>query len=47
MYHARGEKQIHNLIGIAEGKKPLGRTKNKWRNNIKMDLKEIRCGCVD
>jgi hypothetical protein len=28
-------------VGKPEGKTPLGRTKRKWVNNIKMDLGEI------
>jgi hypothetical protein len=28
------------LIGRAEGKRPLGRPRRKWKNNIKMDLRE-------
>jgi hypothetical protein len=29
------------LVGKPEGKKPLGRTRCKWEDNIMMDLKEI------
>jgi hypothetical protein len=29
------------FIGKPEGKRPLGRRKRKWVNNIKMDLREI------
>jgi hypothetical protein len=28
------------LVGRSEGKRPLGRPKRKWEDNIKMDLKE-------
>jgi hypothetical protein len=31
------------LIQTPEGKKPLGRPRNRWQNNIKMDIKEIEC----
>jgi hypothetical protein len=34
-------------IGNPEGKRPLGRPKRRCVNNIKMDLLEIGCGCVD
>jgi hypothetical protein len=27
-----------------EGRRPLGRTKHRWENNIKMDLRELRWG---
>jgi hypothetical protein len=29
------------LVGKPEGKRPLGTSKHRWGNNIKMDLKEI------
>jgi hypothetical protein len=29
------------LVGRSEGKRPLGRPRRRWENNIKMDLKEI------
>jgi hypothetical protein len=35
------------LVGKLEGRRPLGRSKLKWEDNIKMDLKEICCGSVD
>ena len=30
-----------------EGKKPLGRPRRGWEDNIKMDLQEVECGCMD
>jgi len=30
-----------------EGKRPLGRPKRRWEDNIKMDLQEVRCGGMD
>jgi hypothetical protein len=30
------------LVGKPEGKRPLGRPRRRWVNNIKMDLREIR-----
>ena len=27
-----------------EGKRPLGRRRRRWDNNIKMDLQEVGCG---
>jgi hypothetical protein len=30
------------LVGRSEGKRPLGRPKRRWEDNIKMDLREIR-----
>jgi hypothetical protein len=29
------------LVGRSEGKKPLGRSKRRWEDNIKIDLREI------
>jgi hypothetical protein len=29
------------LVGKPEGKRPLGRRRRRWMNNIKMDLREI------
>jgi hypothetical protein len=29
------------LVGTREGKRPLGRYKRRWEDNIKMDLREI------
>jgi hypothetical protein len=30
------------LFGRPEGKRPLGRPRRRWEDNIKMDLREIR-----
>ena len=35
------------LIGKPEGKRPLGRPKLRWEDNIKMDLQEAGGGCGD
>jgi hypothetical protein len=35
------------LIGKPEGKKPLGRPRRRWIDNIKMDLSEIGLSAVD
>jgi hypothetical protein len=29
------------LVGKSEGKRPLGRPRRKWEDNIKMDLRDI------
>jgi hypothetical protein len=29
------------LVGRPEGKRPLGRPRNRWENNIEMDVREI------
>jgi hypothetical protein len=35
------------LVGKLEGKRPLGRPRRRWVNNIRMDLQEVGCGHVD
>ena len=35
------------LVGKPEGKRPLGRPRRRWENNMKMDLQEMGCGGVD
>jgi hypothetical protein len=32
------------LVGMPEGKRPLGRQRRRWVDNIKMDLKRDRMG---
>ena len=29
------------------GRRPLGKPKVRWENNIKMDLQEVECGSMD
>ena len=31
------------LVGKTEGKRPLGRLRHRWEDNIKMNLQEVRC----
>ena len=35
------------LVGKHEGKRPLGRPRCRWDDNIKMDLQEVGCGGMD
>jgi hypothetical protein len=35
------------LVGKPEGKRPLGRPRRRWIDNIKMGLLEIRLSVVD
>jgi len=35
------------LMVKPEGKRPLGRSRRRWEDNIKMDLKEVGCGVMD
>ena len=32
------------LVGKPEGKRPLGRPRGRWVDNIRMDLQEVGCG---
>ena len=41
------ERHMQGLVRKPEGKRPLGRPRHRWEENIKMDLQEVRCGCVD
>jgi len=43
---------VHNLtykilVGKPEGKRPLGRPRRRWEDNIRMDLKELGWEGVD
>ena len=31
------------LVGKPEGKRPLGRPRRRWDDNIKMDLRKVGC----
>jgi len=35
------------LVGKPQGKRPLGRPRRRWEDNIKMDLQEVGCGSMD
>ena len=42
------EKGVYRvLVGKPEGKRPLGRPRRRWEDNIKMDLQEVEGGCKD
>jgi hypothetical protein len=51
MYKAvrKGEKRnaYRLLVGKPEGRRPLGRPRRGWLDNIRMDLVEVGCGDVD
>jgi hypothetical protein len=34
------------LVGKPEGKRPQGRPRHRWEDNIKMDLQEVGCGVM-
>jgi len=35
------------LVGKPEGKRPVGRPRRRWEDNIKMDLQEVGCVGMD
>ena len=35
------------LVGKPEGRKPLGKPRRRWVDNIRMDLQEVGCGYVE
>jgi len=35
------------LVGKPEGKRPLGRPRRRWEDNVMMDLQEVGCGGID
>ena len=42
------EKGVYKvLVGKLEGKRPLGRPRRRWVDNIRMDLQEVVCGYMD
>jgi len=41
----RGVERI--LVGKPEEKRPLGRHRRRWEDNIKKDLQEVGCGSMD
>jgi hypothetical protein len=34
-------------VGKPEGRRPLGRPRRRWEDNIKIDLREVGCGSAD
>jgi hypothetical protein len=45
MGEGRGAYSI--LVGRPEGRRPLGRLRCRWEDNIKMDLQEVGWGGMD
>jgi hypothetical protein len=35
------------LVGRPEGKRPLGRARRRWGDDVRMDLQEVGCGCEE
>ena len=45
MGEGRGMHRV--LVQKPEGRRPLGRPRHRWEDNIKMDLQEVGCEGVD
>ena len=45
MEEKRGVHKV--LVGKPEGKRPLGRPRRRWEDNIRMNLEEVGRGCGD
>jgi len=43
-----GEREVYRvLLGKPGGRRPLGRPRCRWVDNIRMDLQEVGCGYMD
>ena len=43
-----GKRDVYRvLVGKPERKRPLGRPRHRWEDNIKMDLQEVECGGME
>jgi hypothetical protein len=42
-----GEVVYRFLVGKPEGKRPLGRPRLRWEDNVRTDLQEVGCECED
>ena len=42
------ERRVYRvMLGKPEGRRPPGRSRRRWVNNIRMDLQEVGCGYMD
>jgi hypothetical protein len=47
MISSRRRSMYRVLVGKPEGKRPLERTRQRWEDNIKMDLQQVGCDGMD
>ena len=48
MAHMGEEMGVYRvLVRKPEGRRPLGRPRRRWVDNIRMDLQKVRCGYMD
>ena len=46
--HMGGERGVYKvLVGKPEGRRPMGRPRRRWVDNIRMDLQVVGCGYMD
>jgi len=46
--HMGEERGVYRvLVGKLKRKRPLGRPRSRWVDNIRMDLQEVGCGYMD
>jgi len=45
--HGVDESVYEVLVGKPGGKRPLGRPRRRWEDNIKMNFQEVGCGGMD
>ena len=46
--HMGEERGVYRvLVGKPEGRRPLGRPRRRWVDNIRIDLQEVGCGYMD
>ena len=45
--YGRGDWVYRVLAGKPEGKRPVGRPRRRWVDNIRTDLQEVGCGYID
>jgi hypothetical protein len=42
------EREVYRVfVGKPEGKRPMGRLRHRWVDNIRMNLQEVGCGYMD
>ena len=42
------EREVYRvLVGKPEGRRPLGRPRRRWLDNIRMDFQEVGCGFME
>jgi hypothetical protein len=48
MYHVWWRVQVYRVLrGKPEGKRPLGRPRRRWEDNINIDLQEMGCESME